>query len=371
MHSFFKDFYSKVSFKAEYCFEFLIHYYGGIMKQLKTIFAITATLIGAGFASGQEINTFFYIYGTKGLVGLAVCFVLFSAIIFKVLIIIEVNSIKNYKDFIFFLVGKNGFMINLIVNLFMLITFFVMIAGFGAYFSQEIGISTYVGSGILACLCFFTFMTNTNGVIKVSGLLIPILIFFIVLIGFINFSSLNRNLVLSILNSKNPNNLGWLLNSILYSSYNSILLIPVLITFGKEIRSKKDIRIISILSGMILFILAILIFFMLTKISVDITKIEMPIIFVIRHFYKQFIHIYAFIILASIYTTAISIGIGFLENFTTSSKLEMIYPLIALVMCITGFLISGFGFSNLVAILYTFFGYLGIVQIVLLFLSSP
>ncbi len=340
------------------------------MKNFKIIFTIIATLIGAGFASGQEINTFFYIYGTKGLVGLAVCCMIFSAIIYKVLTIVEANSVECYKDFIFFLFGKNGFIINFIVGFFMLVTFFVMVAGFGSYFSQEIGISPYVGSGILACLCFFTFMTNTNGVIKVSGLLVPILIFFIVLIGLINVRFLDINFVFNILDSKNVTGFSWLLKSILYCSYNSILLIPVLVTFKNDIGSKRNIFVVSIFSGLTLFILAIFIFFMLTKISTDITKIEMPVIFVIRHFYKQFIHIYAFIILTSIYTTAISIGMGFLENFTISSKIETSYPLVTLIMCIIGFAVSGVGFSNLVTILYPFFGYLGIVQIVLLLFSS-
>ena len=70
-----------------------------------------------------------------------------------------------------------------------------------------------------------------------------------------------------------------------------------------------------------------------------------------------------FIILASIYTTAISIGMSFLEN---TSVTTISYPLIVLIMCITGFAISGLGFSNLVAMLYPFFGYLGLIQIWLL-----
>ena len=79
--------------------------------------------------------------------------------------------------------------------------------------------------------------------------------------------------------------------------------------------------------------------------------------------------IYAFIILTSIYTTAISIGMSFIDNITTTIKTS--YSLIVLIMCITSFGISGFGFSNLVANLYPFFGYLGIVQIWLLLKIHP
>ena len=337
------------------------------MKQLKTVFAIIATLIGAGFASGQEISTFFYVYGMNGIAGLVMCNFLFAVIIYKVLCIAQSNNIENYKDFMQLLVGKNGFIVNLIVNIFLLITFFIMIAGFGAYFAQEVQISTYIGSGILACLCFFTFITNTNGVLKVSSILVPILIFFIVLIGFINFNNLDKNAMPNLLSNMNANNLGWLLSSILYGSYNSILLIPVLLTLKKHVNTKKDSITVALFSGVILLILSLSIFFILTKVNVDITKLEMPVIYVIRNFYKSFMHIYAFIILTSIYTTAISLGMSFLQNTFSHTRF---YPQVVLIMCITGFLISGYGFSNLVSTLYPIFGYFGLLQIALLFFSS-
>ena len=37
---------------------------------LKIVFVIIATLIGAGFASGKEIYSFFFIYGIKGILGI-------------------------------------------------------------------------------------------------------------------------------------------------------------------------------------------------------------------------------------------------------------------------------------------------------------
>ena len=111
------------------------------MKQSKIIFTIVATLIGAGFASGQEIYTFFYIHGIKGLYGLIICCTLLATIVFKVLSIINSYNIESYKDFIFLLFGKTGFIINFIITVFLIITFFIMLAGFGAFFSQEIKIN--------------------------------------------------------------------------------------------------------------------------------------------------------------------------------------------------------------------------------------
>ena len=42
------------------------------MSILKVVFVIIGTLIGAGFASGQEIYTFFFSYGINGIFGIIV-----------------------------------------------------------------------------------------------------------------------------------------------------------------------------------------------------------------------------------------------------------------------------------------------------------
>ena len=333
---------------------------------LKIVSVIIATLIGAGFASGQEIKVFFYSYGIKGLFGLVSCSILFAFVIYKVLKMSKINNIETYKDFVYILVGRASskkylnvsFIINTIVNLFLMITFFIMLAGFGAYFSQEMGVSSYIGSGILASLCFITLMSNVNGVVKVSSYLVPILVVFILIIGGINITSIN--LYQTINELTNVNSYGWLLSSVLYCSYNSILLIPVLITLKKYIKSDRDISISALISGGLIFILAIAIYFLLSRVNIDIETLEMPIVYVISNFFTWFKIIYAFIILSSIYTTAISIGVSFLENISKNKKS---YTLIGLSICIIGFIVSGFGFSNLVTLLYPIFGYLGVIQI--------
>ncbi len=51
-----------------------------------------------------------------------------------------------------------------------------MIAGFGAYFEQEIGINRIIGSIVLNLLCVIVFFSNIKGVLKASNLFVPFLI---------------------------------------------------------------------------------------------------------------------------------------------------------------------------------------------------
>ena len=69
-------------------------------KILKAVFVIIGTLIGAGFASGQEIYIFFYQYGVKGILGIIISSALLGFVIYKVLHICKENEITNYKSFL-------------------------------------------------------------------------------------------------------------------------------------------------------------------------------------------------------------------------------------------------------------------------------
>ena len=335
------------------------------MRNIFTIvLVIIGALIGAGFASGQEIFSFFYSYGYKGFFGIIVTCVLISILIYKILKIILENKIDSYDQFLelFIKNKKVTKTINVIINILLLVTFYIMIAGFGAYFEQEIGVSKFIGSLVLAILCFMVFLTNVKGVIKVSKFLVPFLILFILIIGTINISSINiENIEIQTIKK------GWLLSSITYCSYNIILLIPVLISLRKQINQEKNIKYIAIISGSIIILLSINLYMLLIKADVEISTLEMPIVYVIRKFYPQLKNIYAFIILASIFTTAISIGTGFLQNISKNKKS---YTQIVLFMCITSLLISNFGFSKLVNFVYPLFGYIGIIQIMLILLKN-
>ena len=333
-----------------------------IMKNvLKVVFVIIGTLIGAGFASGQEVYLFFFSYGMKGLIGILISSIIIGVVIYSTFNILNKYKINTYKDFLNILIPKNTklkIIANFIINIFILITFFIMIAGFGAYFEQEIGINRLVGSLVLAIITFIVFMTSIKGVVKVNELLVPILIGFIFIIGIISIKDTH------ILNLENyvirTNYTNFALSAVLYSSYNSILLIPVLITLNNYVKNKKQIFYISFISAIVTILLSVIIFLLLVRVDVDISKLEMPVVYVVSNIFKILRYIYGVIILGSIFTTAISLGISFLQN---TAKNKKGYTQIAIIMCITSVIISKFGFSNLVSLLYPIFGYLGLIQI--------
>jgi len=321
------------------------------------VLVIIGALVGAGFTSGQEIYSFFYSYGSIGIIGIIITCCLISLMVHKSLKIIYSNKINSYDEFlnIFIKNEKITKAISVVINILLLVTFYIMVAGFGAYFEQEIGLKRIIGSSILVIMVNIVFFTSVKGVMKVSEYIVPLLIIFIIIIGGTNLLTINSNAEVLCIKK------GWLLSCVIYCSYNIILLIPVLISIRKQITKKENIKYISILCGIFMIIMSLMLYVLLMRANVELASLEMPIVYVIRTFFKSFKTIYAFIILMSIFTTAISIGIGLLQNISNDRRR---YTQSVIFMCITSLIVSNFGFSKLVNLMYPFFGYIGIIQLI-------
>lgn len=336
-----------------------------IKNILKITFVLIGTVIGAGFASGQEIYSFFNSYGKSGLIGIFVSISLIGVITYKALNICRKYDINNYYELIEIIIPKRLknnkvviFTIKNIINIFLLISFNIMIAGFASYFFQEFGTPKIYGAIFISSLCFITFKKNINGIIRINTYLIPIIIFLIIYLGIIKINESSFNLVS--LDSNNSKNMYWILSSILYTSYNSITLIPIIINIKNKIKNKKEIYLITFFLIAVLLCLAIVIFLLLNSVKYDIYKIEIPIVYIAASIGSIFRYIYGVIILIAIFTTAIASGYGFLSNFTNNKKT---YNIISIFICFLSILIGQISFSNLIGILYPVFGYLGIMQI--------
>lgn len=336
---------------------------------IKIALVIIGALIGAGFASGQEIYLFFFSYGKRGILGIGVSAILLGIIIYKTMLIIKKNKITTYKEFLLSIVPKKWRkekvleIINIIINIFILITFYIMIAGFGGYLAETIEIPQIIGSSILAIMCVIIMSKETKGIVKVSEIIVPILIVFIVVIGV--YTVISTNVANKIEQMNIINGSSWLVSGVLYASYNTILLIPVLISVNNII-DRREVSKTSIVITFMIFLLAIAVFVSMLKIDINIKRIEMPVSYVISTQLPKLKVLYGIVILTSILTTAISLIAGLMQNVKEKNNKKIMLCLI----CISSIFISQIGFSALINFLYPIFGYIGIIQIILIAIFS-
>ncbi|MBO4815686.1 MAG: hypothetical protein J5507_01850 [Clostridia bacterium] len=332
---------------------------------LKVIFVIVGTIIGAGFSSGQEILTFFNKYGEYGIIGLIISSILIGIIIYKTLKISLEKNVSTYEKFIERIMPnkvKNNkillFTINNIVNIFLLISFNVMVAGFSTFFVQEFSIPKIIGSIVIAILTFNIFIKGIDGVVKINAYLIPTIL---VLIIFLGIKKINTFEFVKV-----NETMYWIVSSILYASYNSICLIPILLSLKKYIKNKQDAKLVSIFTTLIMSILSLIIYLLVNSYFLEIINIEIPVVYIAGKLGAYAKYIYGLLILGAIFTTAISSGYGFLSNVSSNKKR---YLNLGAVICSISIFSGLLGFSNLIGFLYPIFGYLGIIQIFFLLIA--
>lgn len=334
------------------------------MKNIvKVVMVIIGTLIGAGFASGREIYLFFTRFGVLGQIGIVVSSIITGIIIYKVLNKTKENKIVHYKELLEKInpkYKKINVLISWVVNAFLLISFYIMIAGFSAYVNQIYQIPNIMSSIFFIFICYLVFRKSLNGVMKANEILVPLLIAFVIYLGIKNIPFLIQSKGQIYIETSNK---GWLSNAILYASYNSIILIPVLTTLKNYITTKKDTFLISVFTSICILVLSFLIYGLLLKGQFYVKELELPLLQVALEFGNIYKYLYGFVIIISIFTSAISTGYSFIQNVCKSKKS---YQVILILMCVSGVLISPIGFSKLVEILYPIFGFLGLVQIILL-----
>ncbi len=217
------------------------------------------------------------------------CFsiILIGYIIYKTFKIIEKHDICSYKELLDVILPKKKMkyinlenILNFIINIFLLTTFFIMCAGFSAYFNQEFKINVIYSGIIIAISSYIILNKNMKGIFIINSILMPVIIIILIILG-IKSSSANNMLQIS------TNNPQWIINAILYSSYNTITLSSVLIPMKKHIKQKKDYIKIVAISSIIIIMLGIIIFLLLSNIKTDISKIELPAVYASRKYWKN------------------------------------------------------------------------------------
>ena len=337
-------------------------------EDIKATFKIAGTYIGtvlgAGFASGQEILSFFVIHGYSGLYGLLFVSVIFALIGAVMLNKIYVYNISSYDEYIIPLLGKKmGRLTEIIVCLFMLSSFCVMAAGSGSLFYEEFGINKNIGIIIMIVFCYIVFLNDIKAVITMNSILAPLMLLGIIIIGLhiILFDS-SITISFSEIVKKITNN--WAIFSIVYVSYNTLTLLIIMVSLLPIINGRLVGILGGILGGVSLGGIAMIIFLILRIFYPDIVLYEIPFLYVAEQEGKAIELLYVFILYSAMFTTAIASGYGFINRMIDWLKIKR--NTCIFVFCIFAFFLAKAGFANLVNTIYPLFGYIGLFLVIII-----
>lgn len=286
-----------------------------------------------------------------GLYGIIIASFLFAIIVLFILKTVSKKAINSFDD----LIGNNK-IIKFVDEMFLLICFCIMIAGIGAFFEEQFEISHWLGALIGSAICFLVFSYKYKGLEIFNTVLVPFIIIGIIFIS-IGRYDLNTfdKIKYTLQGFTIPN---FLLSSILYVGYNSLVLIPILIKLKQYSLSDKQKNIIAVGVFSILCIVGVLLYNVINLFFPKIMVFELPTLKLASMLGDSVGFIFGFIILFAIFTTAISCGFALLEMN------EKYYMIKSIIICLIGFILSNYGFSHLVNLLFPIFGYVGVAEII-------
>lgn len=320
-------------------------------------FIFMGTVLGAGFASGQEIMRFFCDYGFRGFLGVLFSGVIFFLTGFGILKITYKYKINNSREFLYLIMGKKlGAVFDIISVIFLFLMLAAMLAGGGETIYNIFGISRKSGSLIIAFLIFFVFVAGEDGIGKINTLICPLLLLGVAVLSV----SIIKGAEFDYFTFEGDLKKGAFLSAFIYVSYNIITALPVLCGIGNMLNNKATAFKGALIGALGLSVMALFLFLCLALNFNFIKESPIPLLILSKQQGIVFYLIYFVLFLSAVFTTAIGNGFGilkWLEGFGSIGLNQII------ILLTGGLLLSELGFSMLVSRIYPLFGVMGVVEI--------
>lgn len=334
-----------------------------IGKIIQVAFTYIGTVVGAGFASGQEILQFFTRYGWLATLTIGFSSILFVWLGVKVMLLSQETDSKSYEDLNRHVFGDRfGSAFSLFLLFVLLGTATVMMAGAGSLLLEQFHMNYQTGLLITLVLGFLVISRGMQGILAVNSVVVPVMIFFSITI-FATSQSM-------------PTSANWLdrtsdfslfriwMSPFLYSAYNLATAQAVLVPLGSSVQDRSVIRIGGIVGGIGIGLMLLAAHISLSAHMPGIMQFEIPTGFIIAGLGRFFQLLFILVIFGEIFTTFVGDVYGLtlqIKERTGIGEKTVIFGILAI-----SYLLSQFGFRSLLSSLYPLFGLISLIWLVML-----
>lgn len=333
---------------------------GIIRYRLMIVMGYLGAVIGAGFASGQEIVQFFVRYGTSGIYATIIAGFMFAACGARLLYLAHAQKASNYQELLKYLLGDRiGLLIDSLVAVFLFLGISTMLSASGAVFSEHLYLPKNMGIFLAYTVVVILLMTGKKGLICSYNLLVPVkLALMLIISGYAAFCIDPRPYDATALAIYHDDEWIWMVSAILYVSYNFCLAM-VILTQYQSITTRRHGIIGAAWGGLALGAMLVINYLALCKFLPEVTYYQVPMVYVAGQMSLAAKHLYTMVLWLGIITTALANTYGFAQRFAQLTELS--YQ-VCLVLCLTlAIPLSMQSFSMLVAKIYPIFGLVGVL----------
>lgn len=348
-----------------------MHVSSGWLSVFKVVVLYAGAVIGAGFASGQEILQFFIVFGGDGLWGVTLAGALFCYLGGLVMFLSVSMGATNYRDlYRAVLGGAPGRVMDLLSLAMLPGGIVVMLAGGGAVFSEQLGLPRLLGTLLTALVITAVISMGLQGVITANAVLVPVKVAAIVLICLLAlvFSHPSPETRRSFIEPVYGARINWGWSALLYVSYNMVVPAAVLSSLGRSVSVRAGV-IGGMLGGAVLGGLAFLMVYTGLSFYPHIAGYEVPLLYIAGSLGSAARTVLGALIWVAILTTAIADTHGFASRLSGSHSLR--YKVAGVGVVLLCLPLSSLKFSLLVKVLYPLFGYAGLILLAALLFIPP
>lgn len=334
-----------------------------ILRIIQISFTYIGTVVGAGFASGQEIVQFYTRYGNWAFFTIALATGLFIWLGTKMMLLAAHIGANSYEDVNRHLFGKK---LGAMISQFMLIVLIgvtaVMLAGAGTIWQQQLHFSYQFSLVVTMVACYILLQKGMQAIMTVNTIVVPIMLAFTALMVMTIVQAYEANQWLQL--STEQSWLKIMVSPFLYSAFNLAMAQTVLVPLGTTIMNRRIIVWGSTIGGIGIGVLLIAGHIALATQMPDIENHTIPMSTIAKLLGGHVQWIYISLIFAEIFTTLMANIYGISLQLQKQFKMPM--NKIALIILTVSYILSQAGFADLLATLYPLFGFISLVWLGLL-----
>jgi len=339
------------------------------------------SVVGAGFASGREIWSFFARFGSFGLIGIAAASLLFCIVAPVLMRTMQTKGISQYGDmYRRYLSQKAASILDSATTVYLFCVLSVMFAGSTSLVSSVLGLGSFWSAALSAVFLIALAAMGLDWVATASSLLCPVLVVGICLLCaeriFTGPIALSAGVGPE---SVAYRAVGSSVSSVIYVSYNMLLCLGVFASLASARHTTAELVGGGILGGAVLGIMSLSVLVTLTAEPVAAAAADMPLLLFARRRGGLVYGLYLAAVWAAMVTTALSMLLSLMSRLGDSRIAQLprhrksrrrnncwLGPALV-VLCVP---ISYVGFAMLVDRVYLLFGLVGFLVLALILRSS-
>jgi len=327
-------------------------------RTARIAFTYMGTVVGAGFASGQEIFQFFTKYGATATWCILVAVGLFVGIGVRLLLAAHRLGVESYEELNRRLFGERT---GRWIGLFLMAALFgisvVMTAGAGSLLEERFGLPLEAGLLATVLAAYTALRRGLQAIIAANSIVVPAMAVFVALAVWRTVGEPQADNWLSLESDKSPL-MAWT-SPWLYGAFNLATAQAVLVPLGASVRDRRRLLFGGTIGGVGIGAMLLGMHFALSAHMPDVSQFEVPMSAVMGDVGPTAATLFSLVVLGEIFTTLIAdlYGLSLQIRDRFGVPPERSVPAL-LALC---FAAGQFGFSALLSVLYPLFGLISAV----------